>query len=160
VWDLQNSRPTLGEFNQVLEFAMAEGDGGYISNKGDATKYFMYGPAWGTLIDSWWMNNLHYENDVSNKGIGFKVGFVETGHGRLGLLKNPLFVGPFAGLAAIVDFNHIELRYHEGGQTSLKEHIELPGTDGEAHEFLTDSGLRCDAQFRQHTILKNLGAAA
>jgi hypothetical protein len=160
VWDLEGTRPTLQDFNQVLEYAMAEGDGGYISSKGDAMKYFMYGPAWGTLIDSWWMNNLHFENDVSNKGIGFKVGFVETGHGRLGLLRQPLFVGPFAGLAAIVDFNHIELRFHEGGQTALHEHIELPGTDGEAHEFLTDFGLKTEASFRQHTIMKNLGAAA
>jgi len=160
VWDLENSRPTFQEFNRVLEYAMAEGDGGYISSKGDATKYFMYGPAWGTLIDEWWMNRLNFENDASNKGIGFKIGFVETGHGRLGLLRQPLFTGPFAGHAAIVDFNHVEMRYHELGQTMLKEHIELPGTDGEEHEYLTDFGLRTDAQFRQHTIFKNLGAAA
>jgi hypothetical protein len=160
VWDLENTRPTLQEFNRVLEFAMAEGDGGYVSSKGDAMKYFMYGPAWGTLIDEWWMDKLHFEQDVSGKGIGFKVGFVETGHGRLGLLRQPLFVGPFAGNAAIVDFNHVELRFHEGGQTTLKEHIELPGTDGEEHEYLTDFGLKTEASFRQHTIFKNLGAAA
>ena len=160
VWDLENTRPTLQEFNRVLEYAMAEGDGGYVSSKGDATKYFMYGPAWGTLLDEWWMNNLHFENDVSNKGIGFKVGFVETGHGRLGLLRQPLFVGPFAGTAAVVDFNHIELRYHEGGQTAFHENIQAPGLDGFQHEYLTDAGLKVDAQFRQHTIFRNLGAAA
>ncbi|HUW58420.1 MAG TPA: hypothetical protein VMZ92_17415 [Planctomycetota bacterium] len=160
VWDLEGTRPDFKDFNRVLEYAMAEGDGGYISMKGDATKYFMYGPAWGTLIDEWWMNRLTFENDASNKGIGFKIGFVETGHGRLGLLRQPLFVGPFAGHAAIVDFNHVEMRYHEGGQTMLKEHIELPGTDGEEHEYLTDFGLKVEAQFRQHTIFKNLGAAA
>lgn len=160
VWDLENTRPTLAEFNRVLEYAMAEGDGGYISNKGDATKYFMYGPAWGTLLDEWWINNLHFENDVSNKGIGFKVGFVETSHGRLGLLKQPLFVGPFAGHAAIVDFNHIEMRYHEGGNTMLRENIQNPSLDGQQHEFLTDFGLKTEASFRQHTLFRNLGAAA
>jgi hypothetical protein len=160
VWDLEGTRPTLQDFNKVLEYAMAEGDGGYISAKGDAKKYFMYGPAWATLIDEWWMDKLHFENDVSNKGIGFKVGFIETAHGYLGLLRQPLFVGPFAGHAAIVDFNHVELRFHEGGQTQLRENIQAPSRDGFQHEYLTDFGLRVDAQFRQHTIFKNLGAAA
>src|SRR3990172_1549830 len=160
VWDLEGTRPTLQEFNRVLEYAMAEGDGGYISSKGDATKYFMYGPSWGTLIDEWSINKIVFENDASNKGIGFKVGFVETGHGRLRLLRQPLFTGPFAGAAAIVDFNHVEMRYHEGGQTMLRENIQTPGLDGEEHEYLTDFGLKTDAQFSQHTLFKNLGAAA
>lgn len=157
VWDLQGDTPSLGDFNKALEIYMSEGDGGYINSKGDAKKYLIHGPAWGTLFDSWFADRIQYR--IADQAIQIRVGFIETSHGVIGLLRHPLLMGVNAGMAFLLDFNHIEFKVHEGGDTVLREEIQAPDVDGEEHEFLTDFGLKVE-NTPAHAIFRNLPANA
>lgn len=138
-WDLNGQIPTFEQFNRYLEAVMAEGEGGYVQ-KGEATKYLVHAPSWATLFDTWWMNKIQYTTD--DKNLGLKIGFVQTSHGRLGLIKHPMLIGPYhGGFAFVFDFNHMKYRPHAGGDTMLREGIQNPDVDGEENEYLTDVGL-------------------
>ena len=151
--DFENTAPTFDEFNQILEWAMAEGDGGYANRKGDATKYLVHSPAYGTLFDKWWGERIEYRPADTN--LGLKVGFINTSHGRLGLMRHPLLMGEFGDRALLLDFNHITAVNFKDGDTTLKENIEAPSTDGSEHEYLTDFSLQIE-NARAHTSFKGL----
>jgi hypothetical protein len=151
VWDLNGNVPTFEQFNKYLEAVMAEGEGGYIA-KGEATKFFVHSPAFATLLDTWWMNKIQYVTD--DKGLGLKIGFVQTSHGRLGLMKHPLLVGPYhGGFGFVFDFNHMTYRFHAGRDTTLIEGIQNPDVDGMENEYLSDVGLQFENEMA-HGMVK------
>lgn len=139
VWDLEQNKPDFNQFNAALELYMAEGDGGYRSNKAGGNKVMIASPAWCTLFDEWYSNRIQTQ-PVGGEGWSFQMKYVETSHGKLSIMRHPLLVGDNAGRAFIIDPNHVTYYSYVDSDTSLNE-VTLPGDDGVEYEYLTDFGL-------------------
>jgi hypothetical protein len=151
VWDLEGVAPDFNQFNAALELYMAEGEGGYRSNKGGGSKVLFASPAWCTMFDKWYADRIQTD-PVGGEGWSFKMKFVETSHGKLSIMRHPLLTGANAGLAFLVDPNHVTYYHYNDSDTQLHE-VTDPGDDGMEWEYLTDFGLLWEhplahAQFR------------
>jgi len=74
-----------------------------------------------------------------------------SAHGEVALVKNDLFQGPYAGYAALIDFNKGSVAYRylgapgapgESRDTKLHENIQENARDGRMDEYLTECGLQ------------------
>jgi hypothetical protein len=139
VWDLEGNKPDFNQFNAALELYMAEGEGGYRSNKAGGNKVLIASPAWCTLFDEWYANRIQTQ-PVGGEGWSFQMKYVETSHGKLSIMRHPLLTGDHAGRAFIIDPNHVTYYAYTDSDTGLNE-VTLPGDDGVEYEYLTDFGL-------------------
>ena len=139
VWDLEGNKPDFNQFNAALELYMAEGEGGYRSNKSGGNKVLFASPAWCTLFDEWYANRIQTQ-PVGGEGWSFQMKFVETSHGKLSIMRHPLLTGEHAGRAFLVDPNHVTYYSFIDGDTQLND-VTTPGDDGKEWEYLTDFGL-------------------
>jgi hypothetical protein len=151
VWDLEGNKPDFNLFNAALELYMAEGDGGYRNNKAGGNKVLFASPSWCSLFDEWYANRIQTE-PVGGEGWSFQMKYVETSHGKLSIMRHPLLVGAHAGMAFLIDPNHVTYYSFTDGDTQLND-VTLPGDDGVEYEYLTDFGLLWEhplahAQFR------------
>lgn len=151
VWDLEGVAPDFKQFNAALELYMAEGEGGYRQNKGGGSKVLYYSPSWGTLLDGWYADRIQTE-PVGGEGWSMKLKYIETSHGKLSLMRHPLLTGDHAGLAFLIDPNHVTWYTYTDSDTQLRD-VSDPGDDSTEWEYLTDFGLLWEhplahAQFR------------
>lgn len=154
VWDLNGNVPTERAFIEWLEVAMLYGDGGNL--KGTQTKYLFCSARWLTVIEQWARDRIEYR--PLDKRVGLKVGFFDTTHGTVVLVKQPLFVNEDGGLAMLLDLNHVRMAYHQGRDTKLLEGRQANDVDGEQEEYLTDCGLELELE-AAHGIVKGLPVA-
>lgn len=156
IWDLNGQKPTERGFVEYLEFAMALGKGG--NDDGSATKYLFASRRWITEIEFWARDRIRIVDAgeaAGKKRLGLKLGFFDTAHGTVVIVMEPIFDGPNADKAALVDMNHIRYAYHQGRNTKLLEDRGGNGVDGETEEYLTDCGLDIELE-PAHGVLKGL----
>ena len=153
VWDLAGAEPTHRAIVEALELYMRWGDGGIVN--GNGKKALFCSPRWLTILESVWHDKLRINQSDEVKKIGLKITEVETTHGTLMLIRQPLFVGALGQYAFLVDLNHVRYRYHQGRDTQLLENRQGPGIDGETHEWLTDAGWEVSVE-GAHAIWKGI----
>lgn len=154
IWDLNGNIPTERAFIEWLEVAMLYGRGGNLD--GTQTKYLFCSARWLTVIEQWARDKIEYR--PIDKRVGLKVGFFDTAHGTVVLVKQPLFVGDHGGLAMLLDMNHVRYVNHQGRDTKLMEGRQANDVDGEQEEYLTDCGLELELE-AAHSMVKGLPLA-
>ena len=90
-------------------------------------------------------NPLRYNFNQSQGAFGHKVMKVETIHGDLSLVKEPLFRGFSAGFLALVDLEHVSYRPLVGNgvsrDTSITTNVQQADEDLRKDMILTEAGL-------------------
>ena len=90
-------------------------------------------------------NETRYNINQSNGSFGHKVMKIETIHGDLSLVKEPLFRGFSAGFLALVDLDHCSYRPLVGNgvnrDTSITTNVQQADEDLRKDMILTEAGL-------------------
>ena len=90
-------------------------------------------------------NPLRYNFNQSQGAFGHKVMKIETIHGDLSLVKEPLFRGFSAGFLALVDLDHVSYRPLVGNgvnrDTSITTNVQQADEDLRKDMILTEAGL-------------------
>jgi|TARA_R110002074_G_scaffold120750_8_gene254695 hypothetical protein len=90
-------------------------------------------------------NPLRYNFNQSNGSFGHKVMKIETIHGDLSLVKEPLFRGFSAGFLSLVDLDHCSYRPLVGNgvnrDTSITTNVQQADEDLRKDMILTEAGL-------------------
>ena len=90
-------------------------------------------------------NNTRYNFSSSNGSFGHKVMKVETVHGDLSLVKEPLFRGMFGDYMCLVDLDHVSYRPLVGNgvnrDTSITTNVQQADEDLRKDMILTEAGL-------------------
>lgn len=157
IWDLNSVVPTQAAFIDFLEQPMRWGQGGV--ERGDGNKALFCSPRWLSLVWTWYKDTIRTVNDPELKKIGLNVQEIVTPHGNIMLFRQPLFTGQNAGLAYLVDLNHVVYRPHQGRDTELHENIQANDEDGVKHEWFTDGGFEIQVE-ASHAKIKGLPAVA
>lgn len=151
IWDLNNVLPTEAAFIDFLEQPMRWGQGGV--ERGNGMKALFCSPRWLSLFWKWWRDTLRVVDAPEITKLGLNVSEVVTPHGTIMLVRQPLFQGSNAGLAYLVDLNHITYRPHQGRDTELHENIQDNDYDGVKHEWFTDAGFEVQVEGAHAKIL-------
>ena len=114
------SLPVISHFNKV-------GDGGFID---------------GSLLNS---SGAAYNHNASKGAFGHMVTKVNTIHGDITLVKEPLFRGFSAGFMQLVDLDHVSYRPLVGNgvnrDTSITTNVQQADEDLRKDMILTEAGL-------------------
>ena len=114
------SLPVISHFNKV-------GDGGFID---------------GSLLNS---SGAQYNHPASKGAFGHMVTKVNTIHGDITLVKEPLFRGFSAGFMQLVDLDHVSYRPLVGNgvnrDTSITTNVQQADEDLRKDMILTEAGL-------------------
>jgi len=114
------SLPVISHFNKV-------GDGGFID---------------GSLLNS---SGAAYNHNASKGAFGHMVTKVDTIHGDITLVKEPLFRGFAAGFMQLVDLDHVSYRPLVGNgvnrDTSITTNVQQADEDLRKDMILTEAGL-------------------
>ena len=90
-------------------------------------------------------NPYRYNFNQSNGSFGHKIMKIETIHGDLSLVKEPLFRGFSAGFLALVDLDHVSYRPLVGNgvnrDTSITTNVQQADEDLRKDMILTEAGL-------------------
>jgi len=90
-------------------------------------------------------NPFRYNFNQSNGSFGHKIMKIDTIHGDLSLVKEPLFRGFFAGFLALVDLDHVSYRPLVGNgvnrDTSITTNVQQADEDLRKDMILTETGL-------------------
>ena len=112
------SLPVISHFNKL-------GSGGFVN---------------GTISDP-----LQYNFEKSQGSFGHRVMKVETIHGDLTLVREPLFRSNFAGYLCMVDLDHVSYRPLTGNgmsrDTSITTNVQQADEDLRKDMILTEAGL-------------------
>jgi len=113
------SLPVISHFNKM-------GNNGFIDISTDSTQ-------------------ARYNLEQSNGAFGHKVMKIETIHGDLTLVKEPLFRGQSAGFMCMVDLDHVSYRPLVGNgvnrDTSITTNVQQADEDLRKDMILTEAGL-------------------
>ena len=113
------SLPVISHFNKM-------GNNGFIDISTDSTQ-------------------ARYNLEKSNGSFGHKVMKIETIHGDLSLVKEPLFRGQSAGFMCMVDLDHVSYRPLVGNgvnrDTSITTNVQQADEDLRKDMILTEAGL-------------------
>jgi hypothetical protein len=142
VWNLNGNMPTERSFIEWLEYSMLYGKGGVLN--GSKTKYLFCSGRWLTIIESWARDKIQYR--PLDTRVGIKVGFFDTAHGTVILVRQPLFVGDHGGMAMLLDLNHVRYVYHQGRDTKLLDNRQANDVDGMQEEYFSDCGLELELE--------------
>lgn len=149
VWNLNGTIPTENAFQEFLEVALEEGDGGYINGSG--TKYGLFSARWITVINQFVGDRIRYK--TLDKTIGFQAMEYQSPHGKLMILHDPVFDEENADEGLILDFNHITMRPFKNRDTKLLKNIQDNDIDGVEEEWMTDAGIQVDLQAAHSSII-------
>ncbi len=153
VWDLGGNEPNVDQMVEVLEEGMKHGRGGYLSG-GTRTKYLFASPRWASKFQKMGHDKIQYR--PADTSLGIKIGQLDTVHGTLMIIEDPLLTGPeHGGWAFLVDLNHCYYVYHQGRDTKLLDNRQANDVDGAEEEYLTDCGAQVELEFA-HMIWKGL----
>lgn len=119
-----------------------------------------------------WLNSLNsnsflgntlgtssYQLDVQNikHAFGFMMTRVNTIHGNIHVVQEPLFRGVNDNMMAMIDLRNIAWRPLQGNGVSRDTYIETnvqnPGVDGRQDQIITEAGLQIDLA-ETHAIVK------
>ena len=114
------SLPVISHFNKV-------GDGGFVD---------------GSLLNS---SGAAYNHNASKGAFGHLVTKIDTIHGDISLVKEPLFRGFAAGFMQMVDLDHVSYRPLVGNgvnrDTSITTNVQQADEDLRKDMILTEAGL-------------------
>ncbi len=99
----------------------------------------------GGFIDNSIGNELRYNFDRAQGSFGHSVTKIDTIHGALSLVKEPLFRSNFAGYLCMVDLDHVSYRPLVGNgvnrDTSITTNVQQADEDLRKDMILTEAGL-------------------
>jgi hypothetical protein len=151
VWDVSGVALSERAFTEFAEEAMRWGPGGYLH--GNSTKVLFHSSRWGTELNSWYGDRVEYR--PQDQIVGLSIGSIQTPHGIVRLVHDPLLDEYHPDMAMLLDLGNIRYAYMKGRDTRLLDNRQGNGIDGEQFEFHTD----CGAEFKDslsHAILKGL----
>jgi hypothetical protein len=117
-------------------------------NHGARNTVFFAGENILDAFDGFARDNIRYEAD--DKMAGIAIGKYQNSHGVLNIVPHYLLsdtlgsgasFGRWGGQGFFVNLDNVQRAQFGGRGLSWRKNIELPGTDGEKHELLTDEGL-------------------
>ncbi len=160
VWHLGNTRPTEGQFFDVLAYVMQYGPSGYERKGGESSgKLILLSPAWSSLFDSWAKQKIQYEN-ISTK-LGIKIGFLQSSVGDVMLKMHPMFGRPgYRDKLLILDLPLLKYMYHSGRDTTIYENVQTVGGDRYEALIRSDFGLVAAGDERAHAWVDGLALAS
>lgn len=147
-WNLGGVEPTERQFIEWLEYAMRYGQGGNVDGPGE--KLLFASPRWQTIIENFGRDKVRYTQGETT--LGLKVGTYECVHGRLKIIRQPIFTGNDAQFAFMVDPNHVRYVHLEDRDTKLVENIQANDVDGYEEEYITDCGAEWEIE-GSHAVL-------
>lgn len=151
VWDLAGNKPKLSQVIEALEEGMKYGRGGNL--EGSETKYLFCSPRWQTTLESFGRDFIQYRN--SDTIVGLKLGELQTAHGRVVVVRNPILTGSVhGGYAMLLDLNHVRYVNMKDRDTKLMENIQGNDVDSQEFEYKSDCGAQIELE-RAHMIWKN-----
>jgi len=129
------SLPVISFFNKL-------GNGGFTSN----LAYSQHASTlMGAAVTDINQSPNRYNISASNGSFGHKVMKIDTIHGDLSLVKEPLFRGFSAGFLALVDLDHVSYRPLVGNgvnrDTSITTNVQQADEDLRKDMILTEAGL-------------------
>jgi len=154
-WDLNGNVPTIDAIYEYLETAMVYGKGGNMEGMG--RKWLLCSPRWLSVFANLVGDQVRYSNVDAR--VGMKVGFFDSPHGTLVLVRHPLLTGQHADMAIMLDMQHVRKVVFEGGDTRLLRDREDPSVDGSEEEYLSDIGLQVELE-AAHGIIRGLPLAS
>ena len=90
-------------------------------------------------------NAFGYNFDRSTGSFGHKIMKIETIHGDISMVKEPLFRGQSAGFLALIDLDHVSYRHLVGNginrDTSITTNVQSADEDLRKDMILTEAGL-------------------
>jgi hypothetical protein len=90
-------------------------------------------------------NSLSIDVEPRSGAFGHKIMQVDTVHGQLNLVKEPLFRGQSAGYMACVDLDHVAYRPLVGNghnrDTHIMTNVQTPDEDSRKDQIITEAGL-------------------
>ena len=102
------------------------------------------GDAAGFIGDSM-SSKVPYQFDRSNGSFGHKITKIETIHGDIAMVREPLFRGLAAEFMCLVDLDHVSYRPLVGNgvnrDTSIETNVQAPDEDLRKDMILTEAGL-------------------
>ena len=111
--------PTITWFNKL-------GSGGFLQNSSPS-------------------NSLNIDVEPRSGAFGHKILQVDTVHGQLNIVREPLFRGLSAGYLACVDLDHVAYRPLVGNghnrDTHIMTNVQTPDEDSRKDQILTEAGL-------------------
>lgn len=147
VWDCGGA-PTEQDFNKWLED---------VFRYGSDTKVLFASPRWCTTIDGWGRDKL--QTTPSSREIGIAIKEYNSTHGRLLIVKEPLFTGAvYGGMAVALDLDLISRCPLEGSDTQILTNRQENDRDGRKDEIITEVGIEVRLS-PAHGIAKGLTVA-
>ena len=99
----------------------------------------------GSFVNGTISDPLQYNFERSQGSFGHKIMKIETIHGDLSMVKEPLFRGQSAGFLALVDLDHVSYRPLVGNginrDTSITTNVQQADEDLRKDLILTEAGL-------------------
>lgn len=151
VWDVSGIALSERAFTEFAEEAMRWGPGGYLQGK--SSKILFHSARWGTELNAWYGDRVEYR--PQDQIVGLSIGSIQTPHGIIRLIHDPILDEYHPDMAMLLDLGNIRYVYHKGRDTRLLEGRQGNGIDGEQFEFLTDFGAEVKDSM-SHAILKGL----
>lgn len=152
VWDLNGTEPTADQIVEVLEEFMKHGRGGYLG--GERKKFLFASPRWCSKFAKIAHKDIEYR--PADTTLGIRIGQLQSPHGDVMVVHDPLLTGPeHGGWAFLVDPNHTFYVYHQGRDTKLLDNRQANDVDGSEEEYLSDCGSQVELEFA-HGIWKGL----
>lgn len=152
VWDLAGNVPTWAQFCDWAESFFRWGPGGVVH--GSSSKYLFASPLWIAYFAKLAYDKIQMQS-VENR-LGIKIMSVTTPHGDLKIVRQPLFVDAYAGMAIAVDMNLVRKTVHQGRNTKLLDGRQANDLDGALYEWMTDFGMEVRME-AAHGVVRGLG---
>ena len=99
----------------------------------------------GSFVNGTISDPLQYNFEKSNGAFGHRIMKIETVHGDLSMVKEPLFRGQSAGFLCLVDLDHVSYRPLVGNginrDTSITTNVQQADEDLRKDLILTEAGL-------------------
>lgn len=132
-WSINQIAFTERNFIEYLEEGGKYGKGG---RAGSRTKWFVCGARYATEFASWGIDKLR--TVPKDEVLGLNIKQYQSPHLDVMIAVHPLFEGPHADKAFLLDFNHLRYVYFSGSDTQLLRDRGGNGIDGKTHEWLSD----------------------
>lgn len=161
VWDLGGTIPTEAQLFEFLGYLYEFGAGGFASSGGEARKLALLSPQWFAVIESYAKQKITYDTITDSKRrVGIKVGILQSSVGDLMLKLHPLFARPgYRDKMLVLDMNQIKYVHMKGGETTILNDIQTPGSLRKESGVWNDCGWEFAGDERAHGWVKGLSLA-
>ena len=122
-----------------------------VYNYGSTSKLCLASPSILGLFTKWAKEKLMVTSNETK--FGMNVMSYVSPYGELKLVKHPLLVDGYDGLAIVLDMDEVSYRPLTGRDTSLLTNIQETDEDGERDMYLTEAGVQLKLP-RKHGVIK------